>query len=597
MSCAKCISLMQLGKDLSYMSESFFISTLIRLCGRFKQVHPDVCAGVVQEQAPILRKVVKTMTVSGRDGHLLCAAVLNSCPYPEVDHWDVPFPKPKPINIPAPQQSASTDKTFTVLQLSDWHVDPEYEAGADALCDKPICCRASNTDYSNVTMPASIWGAYTCDTPLTLIESMLEFIPTVAPDLAFGLLTGDIPSHEVWSTLPALKTQLVEEHSFALMHAHFDSPHLINSVLYPAVGNHESAPTNIFPLKQSRIPIEEEKDYLRLEWMYASLAKSWLGWLTPNTVLQVEQNSGSYVVYPRPGLKLISLNTNFCYTMNWWLYEGNAQQKDPDGILDWLINQLQASEDIGEKVWITGHIAPGDVTCLHDYSNYFHQIVERYSPHVITGQFYGHTHKDEYQVFYRDGNQTADNAISVGYVAPSVTPFANTNPAFRLYQVNAETFEVMDSITYVADLDQADQWITGPNWRVEYSAREAYQSEYAPLSNSSPLTAGWWHNVSVSMEEDPETMFAKYWKYRVKSAPLMRECDEACRSAAICAIRAGKSEQRCDYDPDTLPPFGDETVYKKSNAHRIEEIDSCGLNLVGQRHRMMQHDALFQENV
>lgn len=70
--------------------------------------------------------------------------------------------------------------------------------------------------------------------------------------------------------------------------------------------------------------------------------------------------------------------------------------------------------------------------------------------------------RDEYQVFYRDGNQTADNAISVGYVAPSVTPFANTNPAFRLYQVNAETFEVMDSITYVADLDQADQWITGP---------------------------------------------------------------------------------------------------------------------------------------
>lgn len=42
MSCAKCISLMQLGKDLSYMSESFLIATLIRLCGRFQQVHPDV---------------------------------------------------------------------------------------------------------------------------------------------------------------------------------------------------------------------------------------------------------------------------------------------------------------------------------------------------------------------------------------------------------------------------------------------------------------------------------------------------------------------------------------------------------------------------
>lgn len=85
--------------------------------------------------------------------------------------------------------------------------------------------------------------------------------------------------------------------------------------------------------------------------------------------------------------------------------------------------------------------------------------------------------RDEYQLFYRDGNQTADNAISVGYVAPSVTPFLNTNPAFRLYRVNAETFEVMDSITYVADLDQADQWVTGPV-NINVSVKERVQDAY-----------------------------------------------------------------------------------------------------------------------
>lgn len=101
------------------------------------------------------------------------------------------------------------------------------------------------------------------------------------------------------------------------------------------------------------------------------------------------------------------------------------------------------------------------------------------------------------------------------------------------------------------------------------------------------------------MEEDPETMFTKYWKYRVKSAPLMNECDEECRSTAICAIRAGKSEQRCDYDPDFFPPPSeDESVYKKSKAsRRIEEMDSCGLNLVSQSYRMMQQDAIRQEKV
>lgn len=156
---------------------------------------------------------------------------------------------------------------------------------------------------------------------MALIESMLSFIPSVAPNIDFGILTGDVPPHEVWSTLPTVKTQLIEEESFALMHAHFDSPYHINTVLYPSVGNHESAPTNNFPLKNSKIPLEQEKEYLRLRWLYNSLAISWRGWLTQRTTSAIELNSGSYVVRPMKGLKLISLNTNFCYSLNLWLYE------------------------------------------------------------------------------------------------------------------------------------------------------------------------------------------------------------------------------------------------------------------------------------
>ena len=67
------------------------------------------------------------MTVSGRDGHLMCAAILNICPYPEVEEWQVPFPKPKPTVLP--ELDKSVGQTFTVLQLSDWHIDPEYQVG------------------------------------------------------------------------------------------------------------------------------------------------------------------------------------------------------------------------------------------------------------------------------------------------------------------------------------------------------------------------------------------------------------------------------------------------------------------------------------
>jgi sphingomyelin phosphodiesterase len=59
---------------------------------------------------------------------------------------------------------------------------------------------------------------------------------------------------------------------------------------------------------------------------------------------------------------------------------------------------LQESEDLNERVWIIGHIAPGDNTCFHDYSNYYYQIVDRYS-HVIAAQFFGHTHKYELFIY------------------------------------------------------------------------------------------------------------------------------------------------------------------------------------------------------
>jgi sphingomyelin phosphodiesterase len=64
------------------------------------------------------------MSVSGREGHLFCAAVGNSCPYPDVEPYTVTFPKEKPADIKLPEPSGDV---MTVLQLSDWHVDPDYQ--------------------------------------------------------------------------------------------------------------------------------------------------------------------------------------------------------------------------------------------------------------------------------------------------------------------------------------------------------------------------------------------------------------------------------------------------------------------------------------
>lgn len=56
---------------------------------------------------------------------------------------------------------------------------------------------------------------------------------------------------------------------------------------------------------------------------------------------------GFYSLLVRPGLRLISLNMNFCSQYNFWLLINST---DPAGQLQWLVNVLQKAEDNGEKV-------------------------------------------------------------------------------------------------------------------------------------------------------------------------------------------------------------------------------------------------------
>ncbi|KAA0194494.1 hypothetical protein HAZT_HAZT006754, partial [Hyalella azteca] len=51
---------------------------------------------------------------------------------------------------------------------------------------------------------------------------------------------------------------------------------------------------------------------------------------------------------------------------------------------------------------------------------------------TITGQFFGHTHYDEFEVFYDDVDL---RPASVAYVAPSVTTYDALNPGYRIYYI------------------------------------------------------------------------------------------------------------------------------------------------------------------
>lgn len=105
---------------------------------------------------------------------------------------------------------------------------------------------------------------------------------------------------------------------------------------------------------------------------------------------------GFYSVLVRPGFRIISINTNYCYVGNFWLL---INATDPASQLQWLAYELHAAEISNEKVHIIGHIPPGYPECMRIWSRNYYKIIARYEA-TVTGQFFGHTHGDEFEVFY-----------------------------------------------------------------------------------------------------------------------------------------------------------------------------------------------------
>lgn len=151
---------------------------------------------------------------------------------------------------------------------------------------------------------------------------------------------------------------------------------------------------------------------------------------------------------------------NYCNNKNWWLLINST---DPVSELQWLVYELQGAEINGEKVHIIGHIPPGHSDCLKIWSRNYYHIINRLvialqliisgsGAHpltaisfsvalfsyesTITAQFFGHTHYDEFQMFY----DTSDlgRALSIAYVGPSVSPYYDLNPGYRIYYVDGD---------------------------------------------------------------------------------------------------------------------------------------------------------------
>ncbi|KAM3836575.1 sphingomyelin phosphodiesterase [Vipera latastei] len=495
---------MQLETSVEHMQQ---LAT--KVCVTLSLAPPKVCKEIVRLFG---QDVVTTWVRSVLRPAEICGLLVGAqCGHWDIySSWNVTLPKtPKPpVRPPVPPPPSAP--TARLLFLTDLHWDQQYTPGSDPNCKDPLCCRGGRPQGPG----AGYWGSYSkCDLPLHTLENLLQHLASAGPyDAAYW--TGDIPAHNVWQ-----QTRQDQLHALTTITSLIQK-YLGPLPVYPAVGNHESVPVNSFP--PPYVPGNQSS-----AWLYDAMADAWQQWLPPEA-LQTLRLGGFYTLPIWQGLRLVSLNMNFCSEANFWLLINST---DPAGQLQWLVGVLQRAEESGEKVHIIGHIPPSH--CMPSWGwNYYH-IINRFEG-TVAGQFFGHTHLDGFELFYDE--ETISRPVGIAFLAPSVTTYIKLNPGYRIYHVDGirsgSSYMVLDHETFILNLTQANQPGAVAQWQRLYGARETYG---LPLAFPED-----WNQLLDRLQAD-ERLFQHFWYLRFKGHPPTMPCGDACKKATLCALRTGRA--------------------------------------------------------
>ena len=174
------------------------------------------------------------------------------------------------------------------------------------------------------------------------------------------------------------------------------------------------------------------------------------------------------------------------------------------------------------------------------------------------GQFYGHTHSDEYQLFFNNDQLnlakstkelTELTPVNVAYLAPSLTTFVGSNPGYRIYEIDSTTYEVVNYHNYFLDLPRANRFSKDdPTYGAEF------EYSYNPIEhyNLKDLTAQSWLELAERMYSN-FTLLNEYLylsKNKASSSAMVESIcgDNDCKKIRVCEILRSKSHdtQVCD---------------------------------------------------
>lgn len=592
--CERCVAAVKAGQHAARADPELVPGMMTELCKRYKFIaKPTVDIGCERSFLPQVlggtyTQVLSYAVLSGdsKDAEYICSVKLGKCDIPKMDTLSDKFldswfngtrDEPKHVTERSRKTGEKRDKPLRAVHLSDVHVDARYAVGSEGNCDNGQCCRAdafnstlwNKAEFApgtlpkeNISHPAHYWGYYHCDPSWGLVAATMEAVEDIGGKDGYdlGVYTGDLATHDANWHLSRDLVRYSEQAVFDVVKGAMKKAPVV-----VALGNHDSAPSDL--AAPASLP-DGNGDQLSWDWDYVAKALKHEGWIDDKTASEVRKHYGGYSISPRKGLRAISINTDFWYNGN-VLNFVNTSNPDNSGMLRWLTDELQAAEDAHERVWIVGHVLSGwnGGNSFPNPTNLFSHIVTRYRS-TIAHIFFGHTHEDEFQLFYhtRDGNSTdvsrkTSDVVGHAFIGPSVTPSNNVNPSFRVYAVDPETYEVRDYDQYYTPLNENEKLSDsshGPVWHKLYNARETYANLTAShkagkyhgsvkLDNGwwpkrAPLNATFWAALTDEMEERTELVTLQQiyqGRNSVRSPPCTTE---KCFKAKICYMRSGTSE-------------------------------------------------------
>ncbi|XP_008192876.2 sphingomyelin phosphodiesterase [Tribolium castaneum] len=476
------------------------------LCSELKMEAARVCKGQMELNIDIFLYTIDNYP--NFTSNRVCGGFLqgHNCDTGDAFEWTINIPSG---NSPERPKPSGTD-SFTILQLSDIHYDPNYTPNGNAVCGEPVCCQPDQGEPSGPENACGYWTDYRLgDSPWYLIEETIRQTKTQQVDYVY--YTGDIIVHRTWETSIESNTEAITK-LYSYFKDSYDVP------VYPIFGNHESHPLNVWPNDK----ILDDK--LSIKWLFELAAKHWselIGEDVSETVLK----GGYYTVSPRPGFRIIGMNSNVAYTDNWWLMYDDV---DPYGQLQWLSDTLKKAEDNNESVHILTHVPTGCSYSLKVWNREYRKILERFA-NTITGHFNGHTHRDEFLVYYNSSNPT--QAIGAAFNGASVTPYDLSNPSFKYYHVDETTFNLLDYEEWAFNLTLANSYGSSklPEWYKLYSFVEAYG-----VDNLLPSEVD---KVLYKMTDD-HSLLDDYFKFKFRNGDpgISPGCDDGCKKDLLCDI-------------------------------------------------------------